>query len=75
VPVWPFALVSVPVNGDPSSEAATSAVRHLRKVTVPGAFAGVDASVKVAGETAGGIDFFDPTHFYTPFAIAFAARR
>jgi RND superfamily putative drug exporter len=66
-----LALVSVPVNGDPSSEAATSAVRHLRKVTVPGAFAGVDASVKVGGETAGGIDFFDLTHFYTPFAIAF----
>src|SRR6266704_1271314 len=66
-----LALVSVPVNGDPSSEAATAAVRHLRKVTVPAAFAGVDASVKVGGQTAGGIDFFDLTHFYTPFAIAF----
>jgi putative drug exporter of the RND superfamily len=66
-----LALVSVPVNGDPSSEAATSAVRHLRKVTIPAAFEGVDASVKVGGETAGGIDFFDLTHFYTPFAIAF----
>ena len=66
-----LALVSVPVNGDPSGEAATAAVRHLRKVTIPAAFAGVDASVKVGGETAGGIDFFDLTHFYTPFAIAF----
>ncbi len=35
------------------------------------AFAGVDARVKVGGQTAGGIDFFDLTHFYTPFAIAF----
>src|SRR6266498_3760913 len=69
--VGDLALVSVPVNGDPSSEAATAAVRHLRKVTVPAVFAGVDARVKVGGQTAGGIDFFDLTHFYTPFAIAF----
>jgi putative drug exporter of the RND superfamily len=66
-----LALVSVPVNGDPSGEAATSAVRHLRKAIVPAAFAGVDANVKVGGQTAGGIDFFDMTHFYTPFAIGF----
>jgi RND superfamily putative drug exporter len=66
-----LALVSVPVNGDPSGEATTSAVRHLRKAIVPAAFAGVDANVKVGGQTAGGIDFFDLTHFYTPFAIGF----
>ena len=65
-----LALVSVPVKGDPSGEAATSAVRHLRKATIPSAFAGVDASVKVGGQTASGIDFFDMTDFYTPFAIA-----
>jgi RND superfamily putative drug exporter len=65
-----LALVSVPVNGDPSGEAATAAVRHLRAVTVPSAFAGVDASVKVGGETAGGIDFFDLSQFYTPLGIA-----
>jgi uncharacterized membrane protein YdfJ with MMPL/SSD domain len=65
-----LALVSVPVNGDPSSEATTSAVRHLRKVTIPAAFAGTDASVKVGGETAGGIDFFDLSQFYTPLGIA-----
>jgi putative drug exporter of the RND superfamily len=66
-----LALVSVPVNGDPDSEAATAAVRHLRTVTIPAAFAGVNASIKVGGETAGGIDFFDLTHFYTPLGIAF----
>jgi RND superfamily putative drug exporter len=65
-----LALVSVPVNGDPSGQAATAAVRHLRTVTVPAAFAGVDARVKVGGQTAGGIDFFDLTHFYTPLGIA-----
>jgi putative drug exporter of the RND superfamily len=65
-----LALVSVPVNGDPSSQAATAAVRHLRTVTIPAAFAGVNASVKVGGETAGGIDFFDLSQFYTPLGIA-----
>ena len=65
-----LALVSVPVNGDPSSEAATAAVRHLRTVTVPSAFAGADARVLVGGETAGGIDFFDLSQFYTPLGIA-----
>jgi RND superfamily putative drug exporter len=69
-PAGDLALVSVPVKGDPSGDAATSAVRHLRKVTIPSAFAGVDASVKVGGQTASGIDFFDLTDFYTPFAIA-----
>jgi RND superfamily putative drug exporter len=65
-----LALVSVPVNGDPSGEAATAAVRHLRSVTIPDAFAGVDARVKVGGETAGAIDFFDLSQFYTPLGIA-----
>jgi putative drug exporter of the RND superfamily len=65
-----LALVSVPVNGDPSGEAATAAVRHLRTVTIPAAFDGVDATVRVGGETAGGIDFFDLSQFYTPLGIA-----
>jgi len=65
-----LALVSIPVNGDPSSQATTAAVRHLREVTIPAAFAGVDASVKVGGQTAGGIDFFDLSQFYTPLGIA-----
>jgi RND superfamily putative drug exporter len=66
-----LALVEVPVNGDPSGQAATAAVRHLRQVTIPAAFAGTDVRVLVGGQTAGGIDFFDLTRFYTPFAIGF----
>jgi RND superfamily putative drug exporter len=66
-----LALVAAPVNGDPSGEAATTAVRQLRKTTIPAAFAGTSARVLVGGETAGGIDFFDLTRFYTPFAIGF----
>jgi putative drug exporter of the RND superfamily len=65
-----LALVSVPINSDPSGEAATAAVRRLRAVVVPGAFDGVDARVLVGGETASSIDFFDLTRWYTPFAIA-----
>jgi uncharacterized membrane protein YdfJ with MMPL/SSD domain len=58
------------VDGDVRSAAVTAAVRHLRSVVVPGAFDGVDARVLVGGQTAGFIDFFDLTHWYTPFAIA-----
>jgi putative drug exporter of the RND superfamily len=65
-----LALVSVPVNGDPSGQAATAAVGHLRTVTVPAAFDGVDARVLVGGETAGGIDFVDLSQFSTPVGIA-----
>jgi RND superfamily putative drug exporter len=65
-----LALVSVPVNGDPSSQAATAAVRHLRTVTIPAAFDGVNVRVLVGGQTAGSIDFFDLSQFYTPLGIA-----
>jgi RND superfamily putative drug exporter len=65
-----LALVEVPVNGDPSGQAATAAVRHLRQVTIPAAFDGTGARVLVGGETAGFIDFVDLTHWYTPLAIA-----
>jgi RND superfamily putative drug exporter len=65
-----LALVSVPLNGDPSGQAATAAVRHLRTVTIPAAFDGTGARVLVGGETAGFIDFVDLTHWYTPLAIA-----
>jgi RND superfamily putative drug exporter len=45
-----LALVSVPVNGDPSGQAATAAVRHLRAVTIPAAFHGTGARVLVGGK-------------------------
>jgi RND superfamily putative drug exporter len=65
-----LALVSVPLNGDPSGQAATAAVRHLRTVTIPAAFDGTGARVLVGGQTAVFIDFVDLTHWYTPLAIA-----
>ncbi len=65
-----LALVEVPLNGDPSGQAATAAVRHLRQVTIPAAFDGTGASVLVGGQTAGFIDFVDLTHWYTPLGIA-----
>jgi RND superfamily putative drug exporter len=39
-------------------------------VTIPAAFTGTGASVKVGGQTAGGIDFFDLSRLYTPLGIA-----
>jgi hypothetical protein len=47
-----LALVEVPVNGDPNSQAAVAAVRHPRQVTIPAAFAGTDVRVLVGGQTA-----------------------
>ncbi|MAG35518.1 MAG: MMPL domain-containing protein [Dehalococcoidia bacterium] len=62
-------VLTVPVNGDPSSEAAVAAVRQLRSDYVPAAFAGVPAEVLVGGQTAGNIDFFDLTDRYLPIVL------
>jgi RND superfamily putative drug exporter len=70
-PAGDLALISVPVTGDPNGPAATDAVRHLRSADVPQAFAGVDASVLVGGQTAQSVDFFHLTDRYTPIVLAF----
>ncbi len=43
------AMRSVPVRGDPSGDAAVSAVRHLRSTTVPAAFEGDRRPILVGG--------------------------
>ena len=53
-----LALLSVPVAGDATSVATRDAIKRLRNTHVPAAFAGVDATVLVTGETALNIDFF-----------------
>src|SRR6266536_1218178 len=65
------AIVSVPVRGDPSGDAAVSAVRHLRSTTVPAAFDGTDAQVLVGGTTSENIDYFDSVIGPAPWVIAF----
>jgi len=65
------AMLSVPVRGDPSGDAAVSAVRHLRSTTVPAAFAATDAEVLVGGTTSENIDYFDSVIGPAPWVIAF----
>ncbi len=66
-----LALLSVPVNGDPSDDAAIDAVQRLRRTYIPAAFAGVDAEALVGGSTAMNIDYLSQTDRYTPAVIAF----
>src|SRR5262249_33476324 len=70
-PSGEVAVLSVPVRGDPSGDAAVSAVRHLRSTTVPAAFEDTDAQVLVGGTTSENIDYFDSVIGPAPWVIAF----
>jgi RND superfamily putative drug exporter len=65
------AMLSVPVRGDPSGDAAVAAVRHLRSTTVPASFGDTDAEVLVGGTTSENIDYFDSVIGPAPWVIAF----
>jgi RND superfamily putative drug exporter len=65
------AVLSVPVRGDPSSEAAVAAVRDLRSELVPRTFADSGAEVYVGGTTSENIDYFDSVIDPAPAVIAF----
>ena len=52
-------LLSVPVEGDATSVATQDAIKRLRDVHIPTAFAGVPATVLVTGEAAFNTDFFE----------------
>src|SRR5207245_8422460 len=66
-----IAVLSVPVQGDPSAGPAVSAVRQLRSTIVPAAFAQTDAKVLVGGRTSEDIDYFDSVTRPAPVVIAF----
>jgi uncharacterized membrane protein YdfJ with MMPL/SSD domain len=65
------ALLSVPVNGDPSSTPAIDAVRELRSEVVPRTFAGTNAEALVGGTSSENIDYFDSVIGPAPYVIAF----
>jgi uncharacterized membrane protein YdfJ with MMPL/SSD domain len=65
------AVLTVPVQGDPSGEDAIAGVRDLRSDIVPGAFRGMDTEVLVGGITAENIDYFDSVIDPAPIVIAF----
>jgi uncharacterized membrane protein YdfJ with MMPL/SSD domain len=61
-----FALVTVPIKGDPDGAAATDAVRDLRAHIVRAELGSVGATVLVGGATAGAVDYFDATNTWLP---------
>lgn len=65
------AVISAPINSDPTGTAATGSIDRVRDTYVPAAFDGVDAEVLVGGDTAFNKDFFDLTDTYTPIVFAF----
>jgi RND superfamily putative drug exporter len=64
------ALLTVPVEGDPSADDAVAAVRDLRSTVVPAAFENTDAEVLVGGTTSENIDYFDSVIGPAPWVIA-----
>ncbi len=65
-----LALLSVPVNGDPTGSPALNTVRDLRATLIPAAFSGSGASVYVTGQTAGNLDYIDIVNHYFPWVVA-----
>jgi uncharacterized membrane protein YdfJ with MMPL/SSD domain len=65
------AVLSVPVQGDPSGEEAIAAVRELRFEVVPEAFVDTGTEVLVGGTTSENIDYFDSVIDPAPIVIAF----
>jgi putative drug exporter of the RND superfamily len=63
------ALLSVPVQGDPSDENAVAAVKELRSDIVPATFAGTGAEVLVGGTTSENIDYFSSVIDPAPYVI------
>jgi RND superfamily putative drug exporter len=63
--------VSVPVNGDATSEEAFAAVRDLRERYLPDAFAGVEAETLVGGQTADELDFAGIASDHQPIVFGF----
>ncbi len=66
-----LAVLAIPFRGDIYEDVSVQAIRDLREVYVPGAFADTDARVLVGGETAFNVDFFSQADAYTPIVFAF----
>ena len=63
--------INVPLAGNIDDEVSEDAVRLLRDRIVPEAFAGTDAQVYVAGDTAESIDFRDRMYSSAYYVFAF----
>jgi putative drug exporter of the RND superfamily len=66
-----LAVLAVPVGADAESATAYAAVRQLRDILIPAAFAGVDAQVLVTGDTAENLDYFAIIGRWLPLVLVF----
>ncbi|HWC11004.1 MAG TPA: MMPL family transporter [Acidimicrobiales bacterium] len=67
-----LAVISAPMNGDPSSKQATDSISRIRSQYVEAAFPeGSPAEVYVGGVTAFNKDFFDLARSYMPIVFMF----
>jgi RND superfamily putative drug exporter len=67
-----LAAIATPVAGDKTGKRALAAIKHLRSVDVPRAFAGVaSARVLVGGDTADNVDFIDAMNAWLPNVFVF----
>ena len=63
--------INVPLSGNIDDEKSENAVKLLRNQIVPESFAGTNAQVYVAGDTADGIDFRDRMYSSAYYVFAF----
>jgi RND superfamily putative drug exporter len=69
-PAQRLAVITVPVAGDPNSNAALNAVRDLRSAYLPAALRGTDLHAYVDGASAQNLDYFAITDRYLPIVFA-----
>ncbi len=69
-PAQRLAVITVPVAGDPNSNAALNAVRDLRSAYLPAALRGTDLHAYVDGASAQNLDYFAITDRYLPIVLA-----
>ena len=63
--------INVPVAGKIDDEESEDALKLLRQVIIPEAFAGTNANVYVSGATADSVDFRDHLYDRAPYVFAF----
>jgi uncharacterized membrane protein YdfJ with MMPL/SSD domain len=67
-----LAAITTPIAGDKTGARALAAVRHLRSVDIPHAFAGITGTqVLVGGDTADNVDFINAMNDWLPNVFAF----
>jgi RND superfamily putative drug exporter len=66
-----LAAVGTLITGDKTGSRELSALRRLRSVEIPRAFAGVDATVLVGGDTADNVDFIHAMNAWLPYVFLF----